>query len=32
VPFVLILIALLLMAIFFPQLSLWLPDRILPAS
>jgi C4-dicarboxylate transporter DctM subunit len=32
VPFVLILIALLLMAIFFPQLSLWLPDRILPSS
>jgi C4-dicarboxylate transporter DctM subunit len=32
VPFVLILIALLVMAIFFPQLSLWLPDRILPSS
>jgi TRAP-type C4-dicarboxylate transport system, large permease component len=32
VPFVLILIALLMMAIFFPQLSLWLPDRILPSS
>ena len=31
-PFVLILIALLLMAIFFPQLSLWLPDRILPST
>ena len=32
VPFVAILIALLMMAIFFPQLSLWLPDRILPSS
>jgi len=31
-PFVLILIALLVMAIFFPQLSLWLPDRILPST
>ncbi len=31
-PFVLILIALLMMAIFFPQLSLWLPDRILPST
>ena len=32
VPFVLILLALLMMAIFFPQLSLWLPDRILPST
>lgn len=32
VPFVLILIALLLVAIFVPQLSLWLPDRMLPAT
>ena len=32
VPFVLILIGLLMMAIFFPQLSLWLPDRVLPAT
>ncbi|HXS54152.1 MAG TPA: TRAP transporter large permease [Usitatibacter sp.] len=31
-PFVVILIALLMMAIFFPQLSLWLPDRILPTT
>ncbi len=31
-PFVVILIGLLLMAIFFPQLSLWLPDRVLPAT
>jgi C4-dicarboxylate transporter DctM subunit len=29
-PFVLILIALLLVTIFVPQLSLWLPDRLLP--
>ncbi len=32
VPFVLILLALLLVVIFVPQISLWLPDRILPAS
>jgi C4-dicarboxylate transporter DctM subunit len=31
-PFVAILIALLLVAIFVPQLSLWLPDRILPST
>lgn len=31
-PFVLILLALLLVVIFVPQLSLWLPDRLLPAS
>ncbi len=32
VPFVLILLALLLVAIFVPQLSLWLPDRLLPPT
>ena len=32
VPFVLILVALLLVTIFVPQLSLWLPDRLLPPT
>ncbi len=32
VPFVLILIALLLVCIFVPQLSLWLPDLLLPVT
>ncbi len=31
-PFVLILLALLFLVIFVPQLSLWLPDRLLPAT